>query len=94
MANQHVCFRDLSSTGSLHFTAVVRLPAEIPQYLVEAGWTVGGRMVACTQPRRVAATTIAARVADEMGVQLGKEVGYSIRFDDQSSDRTKIKYLT
>jgi len=47
---------------------------EIPQYLDEAGWTLDGKMVACTQPRRVAATSVAARVADEMAVKLGREV--------------------
>lgn len=41
---------------------------QIPQYLYEAGWTRGGRVVLCTQPRRMAATTVAARVADEVGV--------------------------
>ncbi len=60
-----------------------------------AGWTTGQRMIACTQPRRVAASSIAARVAEEMGVKLGEEVGYSIRFDDcTDAQRTKIKYLT
>ena len=47
--------------------------------------------VACTQPRRVAAMSVAARVADEMDVQLGQEVGYSIRFEDCSSQRTLLK---
>jgi ATP-dependent RNA helicase DDX35 len=47
---------------------------EIPQYLHEAGWASGGRVVACTQPRRVAAISVATRVAEEMGVQLGKQV--------------------
>jgi ATP-dependent RNA helicase DDX35 len=47
---------------------------EIPQYLHENGWTAGGRCIACTQPRRVAATSVAARVAYEMGVKLGEEV--------------------
>lgn len=42
----------------------------------------GGRMVACTQPRRVAAMTVAGRVAEEMGTELGQQVGYSIRFED------------
>ena len=58
---------------------------QVPQYLVEAGWTAGGRMVACTQPRRVAAQTVAARVADEMGVVLGAEVGYAVRFENVST---------
>ena len=63
---------------------------QMTQYLVEDGF---GR-VACTQPRRVAATSVAKRVAEEMGVVLGEEVGYSIRFDDTSSNQTVIKYLT
>ncbi|TPX58828.1 hypothetical protein SpCBS45565_g07893 [Spizellomyces sp. 'palustris'] len=68
---------------------------QLPQYLHEAGWTANGHVVACTQPRRVAATTVAARVAEEMGVQLGQEVGYTIRFDDCSdSTLTRIKYMT
>lgn len=50
---------------------------------------------ACTQPRRVAATSVAARVAEEMQVTLGEEVGYTIRFDDRSDEyRTRIKYMT
>lgn len=48
----------------------------------------------CTQPRRVAATSVATRVAEEVGSVLGDEVGYAIRFEDLSSDRTRIKYLT
>ncbi|CAF0887126.1 unnamed protein product [Adineta ricciae] len=51
-------------------------------------------MIGCTQPRRVAAMSVAARVAEEMDVKLGREVGYSIRFEDCSSDRTVIKYMT
>ena len=43
-------------------------------------------MIGCTQPRRVAAMSVAKRVADEMGVKLGDEVGYSIRFEDCTSD--------
>ncbi|KAG0304257.1 hypothetical protein BGZ98_005744 [Dissophora globulifera] len=69
---------------------------QIPQYLHEAGWTAGGRVVACTQPRRVAATTVAQRVADEMHVKLGMEVGYTIRFEDctDPGGSTRIKYMT
>eukprot|EP00123_Amoebidium_parasiticum_P011338 comp20659_c0_seq1/m.26808 comp20659_c0_seq1/g.26808 ORF comp20659_c0_seq1/g.26808 comp20659_c0_seq1/m.26808 type:complete len:700 (-) comp20659_c0_seq1:147-2246(-) len=51
-------------------------------------------MVACTQPRRVAAMSVAARVAQELDVVLGEEVGYSIRFEDCTSQKTKIKYMT
>ena len=52
------------------------------------------RAVACTQPRRVAAHTLAERVAQEVGCELGSTVGYSVRFEYFHSDETKIKYLT
>ena len=52
---------------------VATLP-EIPQYLHEAGWSSGGRVIACTQPRRVAVTSVAARTALEMGSVVGEEV--------------------
>ena len=48
--------------------------AELPQYLYEAGWAADGRVIACTQPRRVAATSVAGRVANEVGSVLGDEV--------------------
>ncbi|KAL1967791.1 hypothetical protein VTN77DRAFT_2480 [Rasamsonia byssochlamydoides] len=67
---------------------------QIPQYLHEAGYTKGGMKIGCTQPRRVAAMSVAARVAEEMGVKLGHEVGYSIRFEDNTSDKTVLKYMT
>ncbi|KAG2231385.1 hypothetical protein INT48_004420 [Thamnidium elegans] len=67
---------------------------QIPQYLMEAGWAANGKQIACTQPRRIAATSVAQRVSEEMNCPLGSEVGYLIRFDDQTSDRTKIKYMT
>eukprot|EP00040_Diaphanoeca_grandis_P016307 m.84087 g.84087 ORF g.84087 m.84087 type:complete len:711 (-) comp25707_c0_seq2:27-2159(-) len=67
---------------------------QIPQYLHEAGWTAGGRCVVCLQPRRVAATTVAKRVADERGKRLGGEVGYAIRFDNCEGPLTRIKFMT
>ncbi|CAH2238471.1 jg985 [Pararge aegeria aegeria] len=67
---------------------------QIPQYLYEAGFTDDGKKIGCTQPRRVAAMSVAARVAQEMNIKLGNEVGYSIRFEDCTSDRTVIKYMT
>ncbi|KAI9678194.1 MAG: hypothetical protein M1817_006139 [Caeruleum heppii] len=67
---------------------------QIPQSLEQAGWCADGQVVAVTQPRRVAATTVATRVADEMGCKLGQEVGYSIRFEDVTSAATRIKFLT
>ncbi|KAF8600296.1 hypothetical protein BDV93DRAFT_268601 [Ceratobasidium sp. AG-I] len=67
---------------------------QLPQYLHEAGYTKGGLKVGCTQPRRVAAMSVAARVAEEMGTKVGYEVGYSIRFEDCTSDKTVLKYMT
>lgn len=70
---------------------------QIPQWCVEYCRTLTNarrKNVACTQPRRVAAMSVAARVAEEMDVQLGQEVGYSIRFEDCSSPKTVLKYLT
>lgn len=67
---------------------------QLTQYLHEGGYTKDGKMIACTQPRRVAAMSVAARVAYEMGVKLGHEVGYSIRFEDCTSEKTVIKYMT
>ena len=57
------------------------------------GYTKSG-MIGCTQPRRVAAMSVAKRVAEEYGCQLGQEVGYTIRFEDCTSPSTKIKYMT
>ncbi|KAJ2765838.1 hypothetical protein IWQ56_003942, partial [Coemansia nantahalensis] len=67
---------------------------QITQYLREAGYTKDGKRIACTQPRRVAAMSVAARVAEEVGTKLGREVGYAIRFEDCTSDRTEIVYMT
>ncbi|XP_011701702.1 PREDICTED: putative pre-mRNA-splicing factor ATP-dependent RNA helicase DHX16 [Wasmannia auropunctata] len=67
---------------------------QIPQYLYESGFADDGKIIGCTQPRRVAAMSVAARVAHEMAVKLGNEVGYAIRFEDCTSQRTRIKYMT
>lgn len=67
---------------------------QIPQYLYEAGYCKDGKKIGCTQPRRVAAMSVAKRVSDEMGFRLGYEVGYSIRFEDCTSDKTILKYMT
>lgn len=55
------------------------------QYLHEDGYTKNG-MVGCTQPRRVAAMSVAKRVSEEMDVKLGEEVGYAIRFEDCTTE--------
>lgn len=67
---------------------------QMTQYLVEAGYTKGRKRIGCTQPRRVAAMSVAKRVAEEKGCRLGEEVGYSIRFEDCTSAETEIKYMT
>ncbi len=66
---------------------------QMTQYLAEAGYTAQGR-IGCTQPRRVAAMSVAKRVAEEFGCRLGEEVGYAIRFEDCTSPETVIKYMT
>ncbi|XP_011201703.2 ATP-dependent RNA helicase DHX8 [Bactrocera dorsalis] len=66
---------------------------QITQYLAESGFTARGK-IGCTQPRRVAAMSVAKRVAEEFGCRLGQEVGYTIRFEDCTSPETVIKYMT
>ncbi|KAG5437463.1 hypothetical protein PCANB_000891 [Pneumocystis canis] len=66
---------------------------QITQYLAEEGFANNGK-IGCTQPRRVAAMSVAKRVAEEVGCRLGQEVGYTIRFEDCTSPETKIKYMT
>uniref|UniRef100_A0A671RGU0 RNA helicase n=1 Tax=Sinocyclocheilus anshuiensis TaxID=1608454 RepID=A0A671RGU0_9TELE len=87
--NRHQSFVLVGETGSGKTT-------QIPQWCVDMVRALPGpkRGVACTQPRRVAAMSVAQRVADEMDVMLGQEVGYSIRFEDCSSAKTILKYMT
>jgi len=66
---------------------------QLTQYLAEGGFANDG-IIGCTQPRRVAAMSVAKRVAEEVGCKLGQEVGYTIRFEDCTSPDTKIKYMT
>ena len=66
---------------------------QLTQYLAEAGYGANGT-IGCTQPRRVAAMSVAKRVSEEFGCKLGEEVGYSIRFEDCTSKKTIIKYMT
>ncbi|KAI4623041.1 uncharacterized protein J4E87_006134 [Alternaria ethzedia] len=67
---------------------------QIPKFLLEAGWCNGGKQIAITQPRRIACTSVAARVAEELGTPLGQQVGYSIRFEDVTSAATQVKFVT
>ncbi|RUS20395.1 P-loop containing nucleoside triphosphate hydrolase protein [Endogone sp. FLAS-F59071] len=68
---------------------------QIPQFLVYDDLPHRKhKLVACTQPRRVAAMSVAQRVADEMDCPLGAEVGYTIRFEDNTTPATFLKYMT
>ncbi|PKA66118.1 putative pre-mRNA-splicing factor ATP-dependent RNA helicase [Apostasia shenzhenica] len=66
---------------------------QLSQILHRRGFTRSGA-IAVTQPRRVAAVSVSRRVSQELGVHLGEEVGYAIRFEDRTSAKTCIKYLT
>jgi len=66
---------------------------QMTQYCMEAGLSQRGK-IGCTQPRRVAAISVAKRVAEEVGCRLGEKVGYTIRFDDNTSPSTELKYMT
>lgn len=78
----------VGETGSGKTTQIPQFVAfdELPQ--------LTGRQIACTQPRRVAAMSVAQRVSEEMDVELGAQVGYTIRFDDTTSDKTFLRYMT
>lgn len=65
---------------------------QMAQYLAEEGLLEHGKL-GCTQPRKVAAVSVAKRVAEEVGCRLGSDVGYTIRFEDLTSPETKIKYM-
>ena len=67
---------------------------QIPAFMLETGLARGKRMVACTQPRRVAAMSVSKRVSEEMDVELGEEGGYTIRFEDVTGPKTVLKYMT
>nr|XP_046152371.1 probable ATP-dependent RNA helicase DHX40 isoform X1 [Oncorhynchus gorbuscha] len=66
---------------------------QLPQYLHQAGFWGNGK-IGITQPRRVAAITVAQRVSQEMHCSLGREVGYQVRFDDCTTQDTVVKYMT
>ncbi|EOQ99253.1 Pre-mRNA-splicing factor ATP-dependent RNA helicase PRP16 [Wallemia ichthyophaga EXF-994] len=66
---------------------------QLTQFLMEDGYG-GDGLIGCTQPRRVAAMSVAKRVSEEVGCELGDKVGYAIRFEDCTSPGTQIKYMT
>jgi pre-mRNA-splicing factor ATP-dependent RNA helicase DHX15/PRP43 len=84
MINGHQTTILVGETGSGKTT-------QIGQFIAEAGYAQNRKLIACTQPRRVAAMSVARRVAEEMDVQLGEEVGYSIRFEECSGPKTFFK---
>jgi pre-mRNA-splicing factor ATP-dependent RNA helicase DHX38/PRP16 len=86
MIREHQVIVVIGETGSGKTT-------QLTQYLYEAGYGRYG-MIGCTQPRRVAAMSVAKRVSEEMGCKLGSIVGYAIRFEDCTSPETRIKYMT
>lgn len=67
---------------------------QIPQFLMNSEFVKSGKMISCTQPRRIAAISVSKRVSEETDTQLGQEVGYAIRFEDKSSSSTVLKYMT
>ncbi len=76
----------VSETGSGKTT-------QLPKMVAEAMGPEGGR-IGCTQPRRIAAASVAKRVAEELAVPLGGYVGYQVRFEDRSSRATRLKFMT
>ena len=87
LLNRHQSICLVGETGSGKTT-------QIPQWCVDFSKRMGKKKVGCTQPRRVAAKSVSHRVAEELDVSLGQEVGYSIRFEDCSGPRTLLKYMT
>ena len=99
-----MCFRNCNIYNSIQLLNVIRennvviivgetgsgKTTQLTQYLHEEGYSKYG-MIGCTQPRRVAAMSVAKRVSDEMGTGLGQEVGYAIRFEDCTSEVSFVK---
>ncbi len=67
---------------------------QIPKMLLEMGYGTHGRQIAHTQPRRIAARSVAERLCEETGTRLGEEIGYQVRFDDRSNPSTRLRIMT
>jgi ATP-dependent RNA helicase HrpA len=91
--------RDITSALLQHQVVIVAgatgsgKTTQLPKIALEMG-RGGKRQIGVTQPRRIAATSVAARVAKELECELGQEVGYQIRFEDRSSENTWVKFMT
>ena len=91
---------ELLSALEKHSVVVIISPTgtgkttQVPKMLLEAGYANRGKVIGVTQPRRIAATSVSRRVAEERQVVLGEEVGYKIRFDDQTCPDTELKFMT
>ena len=66
---------------------------QIPKICLDMGFGVHG-MIGHTQPRRIAARSVCVRIAEELACEVGQQVGYKVRFDDQTSEHTLIKLMT
>lgn len=84
----------IGETGSGKTTQMTQYLAEATDHKGRKLYVRDGKMIGCTQPRRVAAISVATRVAEEFGCLVGEEVGYTIRFQDETCDKTQIKYMT
>lgn len=86
----------VSDTGSGKTTQLPKMVAEalVLETRGQKGETKRKRLVGCTQPRRIAAVSVAKRVAEELRVELGRYVGYQVRFDDRTSRDTRVKFMT
>jgi ATP-dependent helicase HrpA len=67
---------------------------QIPKFCLEAGLGQKGKIIGCTQPRRLAAVSVSSRIAEELKSDVGGLVGYKIRFDEKTSGKTRVKLMT
>ena len=90
---------DIIAAIALHAVVIVSgetgsgKTTQLPKYCLAAGRGIDGR-IGCTQPRRIAATSVARRIAEEMGEPVGRSVGYKIRFQDRTGPDAFIKIMT
>lgn len=93
-ASAHLARRPIQPLTTVRISSRARALPEVPHFLLRSEIPCSAPRIACTQPRRVAAISLAHRVAAEVGVPLGRQVGYTVRFDDKSTPATRLKYMT